>query len=203
MDKLPKHRLPRLLVGYGAAMLSLYFLLHHRAEMSIVAASLFFLLICITDTLTTRIPNVLSGALVVAGLVINALQAGWLGVAQSLLGLALGIGLLIIPYAMGGFGAGDVKALGALGALTGPTALLFIFVYMALYGGAMAVLHYLVNSNLRLKIRDGWSSVKAFVLSKDISYMKPSDKKEPLRFPYAAAIAFGYYTYLEFGAIAI
>ncbi len=37
--------------------------------------------------------------------------------ANLLLGLALGFGLLLLPYALGGMGAGDVKALAALGAL--------------------------------------------------------------------------------------
>lgn len=200
MGKLSGEELPRMIVGYGAAILSCYFLLRYRTEAPVVAASLFFLVISITDTLTTRIPNLLILGLLLAGVTINIAQSGWSGILQSLLGLGLGIGLLVVPYAMGGFGAGDVKALGALGALTGPAALLHIFVYMAFYGGAMAVLHYLFNSNLRLKIRQGWASLKTSVLARDIGQLKPV-KAEPLRFPYAAAIAFGYYTYIVRGAL--
>lgn len=192
--------LPGRLSGFGAAALSLYFLFEYRAEASIAVASIYFLIACITDTLKTKIPNVLNLVLGCTGLVINGTQSGWSGIVSSLLGLVLGIGLLLLPYAMGGFGAGDVKALGALGALTGPSDLLHIFIYMAFYGGGMAVLHYLFNQNLKMKIHEGWSSVKASALSRDISQLKP-DKGEPLRFPYAAAIAFGYYSYITWGGI--
>jgi len=112
------------------------------------------------------------------------------------------VGLLLLPYMLGGFGAGDVKALGALGALTGPVPLLHVFVYMALFGGGMAILHYLFSKNLKSKIQAGWICVKASALCGDIKSLKP-DNTEPLRFPYAAAIAFGYYTYIVWGELVL
>lgn len=152
------------------------------------------------DTRHSRIPNVLNAALALAGLSINTVGSGWSGFSLSLGGAALGIGLLLVPWLMGGFGAGDVKALGALGALIGPVPLLHVFVYMAFFGGGMAILHYIFERDLKQKTVEWWSCAKASALTMDPRLLKPSHS-EPLRFPYAAAICFGYYTYLTFGGV--
>ena len=196
--KTPYQNLPQQMIGFGAALLSLYFLFRFRTEIPIAAASIFFLLACSVDTLQARIPNLLVLGLLLTGLSYQTLQVGWTGLGNSLLGLCLGFGLLVIPYAMGGFGAGDVKALAALGALTGPGAIVQIFVYMAFYGAGMALLHWLLNRSLCSKTRTLWMSIKSSVLAKDLSHLKP-EATEPMRFPYAAAIAFGYYSYLTWG----
>lgn len=194
-----KH-LPRYAAGYAATGLSAYYLVMWRSDLAIVATSIYFILACLTDTHKAKIPNVLNLSLAVAGVGINVAAQGWGGLVQSLLGMALGIGLLLIPYIMGGFGAGDVKALGALGAIVGPAALLHVFIYMAFCGGAMAVLHYLANRNLAAKAQELWLSLKTAAISRSASELVPG-KKEPLRFPYATAIAFGYYAHLAFGKI--
>lgn len=200
MPSEPLRNLPRQLTGAGAVSLALCFLIWRRADLVVAVASLYFILACAMDTVHSRIPNLLNAALALAGLAINAAGGGWSGLLFSLGGLALGIGLLLFPYLMGGFGAGDVKAIGALGALIGPKSLLHVFVYMAFYGGAMAVLHYICNRDLKQKTREWWVSVKACALTRDPRQFKPATR-EPLKFPYAAAIAFGYYTWLVRGGV--
>lgn len=192
--------LPRLLVGSLAIAVALVFLVTHRADAIVVIASLYFILACASDALRSKIPNLLNAALALAGLILNYVNGGLSGLTYSALGLLLGIGLLFLPWLMGGFGAGDVKALGALGALLGPRPLLHVFVYMAFFGGAMAILHYLCERNVREKAGAWWVSVRATVLLRDPRMIKPA-QTESLRFPYAAAIAFGYYTYLVYGGV--
>lgn len=190
---------PRLVTGYGAAALSVYFLILYRSDIPIVATSIYFILVCITDTNKAKIPNILNLSLALFGLIYGYTLQGWGGLfGHSLLGMSLGLILLMIPYLMGGFGAGDVKALGALGAVTGPEAILYIFVYMALWGGVMAVLHYMFNRDLVGKARDILRTLQSSTIALDPSELTPT-KVETLRFPYAAAIAFGYYTYITCG----
>lgn len=190
---------PRLVTGYGAAALSVYFLILYRSDIPIVAISIYFILVCITDTKKAKIPNLLNLSLALFGLVYNFISYGWEGFfGHSLLGMFLGLMLLMIPHLMGGFGAGDVKALGALGAVTGPEAILYIFIYMALWGGAMAVLHYIFNKDIVGKARDILRTLQTSTISLDPSELTPT-KVETLRFPYAAAIALGYYTYITCG----
>ena len=73
----------------------------------------------ITDGLTSRIPNVLTLPLWVAGLVYGALSAGLWGGAESLVASLL----LALPYILlfvyAGGGGGDAKIMGALGAWLG------------------------------------------------------------------------------------
>lgn len=161
-------------------------------------ASLFFAMICLIDTLQSKIPNLANASLAIAGLALNFYASGTKGLAAGGLGMLAGLALLIVPYLMGGFGAGDVKALAALGALVGPKPILQIFVYMALFGGIFAILHYIANRNITEKMTQWWTALKVAAMTSDPRLLKP-EKEEPLRFPYAAAIALGYYTWLVRG----
>jgi len=169
-------------------------------DASLALVSIYLILACAIDTLKSRIPNLLNAGLALAGLTLFFYHDGWAGLLSSLLGMALGLGLLMLPWLMGGMGAGDVKALGALGAVLGPEQVFHVFLYMGLYGGLLAILHYLFARNLKAKAVEWLGSFKATVLTKDPAMLVPA-KTEPLRFPYAAAIAFGYYTYLTYGGV--
>jgi len=92
------------------------------------------------DIRTRRIPNYLTLGAAVAGLGFQLGCHGWGGVWSGILGLILGFGLLIIPYLLHGMGAGDVKALAALGTWLGPRDTLFLFIYMGIAGGVLIIM---------------------------------------------------------------
>src|SRR5215831_2555895 len=81
------------------------------------------------DIRTRHIPNWIpvSGALL--GLVIQTWDNGLQGGLTSIAGAALGLGIFLPLYMLGGMGAGDVKLFGAVGALVGPSALIIVFVF--------------------------------------------------------------------------
>ena len=194
---------PEYIAGMAAIAVSIYFLIAQRDDLFIVSASIYFALVCFTDTLKSKIPNIMNATLIVVGISLNIYSNGLAGALTSFSGLALGIGLLLLPYLMGGFGAGDVKALGALGALIGPHGILQVFLYMAFIGGALAILHYLFFTNIKHNLQKAWNSVKASILSRAVAPLLPSKentKRESLRFPYAAAIAFGYFSFIVWGS---
>jgi prepilin peptidase CpaA len=64
-------------------------------------------------------------------------QATWTGL---VVGLLLGLGLGAAVFCLGWPGGGDVKLLAAIGAVVGPWTLLSILAWMALAGGALALL---------------------------------------------------------------
>ncbi len=97
------------------------------------------LVMAVGDWRTRRIPNYLTFGGALAGIVFQTAVFGWPGLAQALLGLFLGLGLLLLPYILGGMGAGDVKALAALGAWLGPKGCFSVFCYMGLAGGLMSL----------------------------------------------------------------
>lgn len=91
------------------------------------------------DWRSRRIPNALTLPAIGAGLLLYALSDGVAGLAFSAKGLAVGAGVFFVPYYLGGMGAGDVKLMGAVGALLGwPMTLVALF-YAALAGGLCAV----------------------------------------------------------------
>lgn len=191
--------LPRLATGYTAMALSGYFIVAGE-DLSVFLASVFFLFICITDTHRSRIPNLANLALALAGIVVRTAGGGLPGLESSLLGLATGWALLIIPYLMGGMGAGDVKALAALGALLGPDAIFQVFLYTGLIGGVLAIVHYLFNHDLKAKCLQAIRTLHLFCYTHKLGDLKPG-RIEKLRFPYAAAIAFGFFAYHHWGAL--
>jgi prepilin peptidase CpaA len=104
-----------------------------------IAVVLGFVMLCVlSDVRTRRIPNALSLTGVFAGLVLNLQHAGAAGLATSALGLGLAVALLIAPFAAGGIGGGDVKMMGALGAMLGPHLVVSGLLIGALLGGVHA-----------------------------------------------------------------
>jgi len=195
---------PSHITGLIAVTVSIYFLIIRRDDLSIVAASIYFILACTTDTFKAKIPNLLNACLLVAGFILSTMALGMQGFLLSLSGLGLGIGLLLLPYIMGGMGAGDVKALGALGALIGPYDLLHVFVYMAFFGGGLALLHHLYTSDIKKSLHEAWLSVCTSALTQKAHYIFPeksTSRKGALRFPYSTAIALGYYSFVYWGGL--
>ena len=92
-----------------------------------------------TDLWKFKVYNALTFPLIVSGPIASALLGGPEGLKASLLGAALGFGILAVFFAMGGVGAGDVKLLTAIGAWLGPYLTAQVFVASALAGGLYAV----------------------------------------------------------------
>lgn len=96
-----------------------------------------------------RVPNWLNATLAAAGFVAQGYYFGWHGILTGLGGLAVGIGVLIIPWLMHGMGAGDVKMMGAIGVWFGAPMTLASFVAGALVGGLIALVMILTEGKLR------------------------------------------------------
>ena len=96
------------------------------------------------DYAEKRVPNWLNALLAALGLLLQALAFGWYvpgvgGVGWGLLGLAVGFGVLILPWTMHAMGAGDVKLMAAIGCWLGPWLTLVSFVVGGIIGGIVAV----------------------------------------------------------------
>jgi prepilin peptidase CpaA len=114
-----------------------------------LALCLFLLPSTFFDLKHRRIPNWLTLPAILTGLALHVLLSGRDGFFFSATGLAIGIGLLILPFAMGGMGAGDVKLLGAIGSFVGPVMTLRIFLVSAVLGLAASLVLILAVSRHR------------------------------------------------------
>jgi len=91
------------------------------------------------DFAQRRVPNWLNATLAVAGLAAQAGFFGWVGLGRGLMGLAVGLAVLIVPWLIHGMGAGDVKLMGAIGCWLGPWLTLVSFAVGAILGGILAL----------------------------------------------------------------
>jgi prepilin peptidase CpaA len=87
-----------------------------------------------------RVPNWLNALLIVLGFTVQGYFHGASGMWTGLGGLAVGFGVLIVPWLMHAMGAGDVKLMAAIGVWFGPWMTLVSFALGALIGGVIAVI---------------------------------------------------------------
>ncbi len=144
------------------------------------------------DLRTRRIPNYLTLGTAAAGLAYSFMSHGLSGLAYGFLGMLLGFACLILPYLWGGMGAGDVKALAALGAWLGPKLTVFLFCYMGIAGGVIAVGYLVWQGILWQKIKEGWVFLLNLILCRpDAPPRPPSPAHLTAGIPYGVAIAVG------------
>jgi len=147
---------------------------------------------CACDIRTRRIPNALTFGAAAAAVVAGWAIDGFSGVVAALSGWIAGAAMLLVPFALGGMGAGDVKLLGAIGAWLGPSAALWAGVYTTLAGGAMALVVALASGYLR----EAWRNVTLMLMSWRVTGLRPIPEltlatgKGP-RLAYAAPILAG------------
>jgi prepilin peptidase CpaA len=146
------------------------------------------------DIRTNRIPNYLTLGCALAGLIYQLGFHGLSGLGHGLLGMVLGFGLLILFYWMGGMGAGDVKALAALGTWLGPRQTLLLFIYMALSGLLVILVFLWWKGLLWQKIRRLWQVLVSWILLRSHPSMSSSSASPPAKtesIPYGASLALG------------
>jgi prepilin peptidase CpaA len=147
------------------------------------------LLSLITDLRSRKILNVVTFPAIGLGLLLNTVSDGWGGLTFSVLGLLAGSSLLLVPYLLGGMGAGDVKLLAAVGALKGASFVFHAGIYTAIIGGVIGAAYLVWKRKLFL-----FTIVKRFM---GIPGIQSGDVRlgdnagEPLTFPYGLAIVSG------------
>ena len=159
------------------------------------------LLAAIYDRRSHRIPNLLTYPTMVVGLAYHCLTNGLDGFFLSAGGLALGIGIFILPYLMGGMGAGDAKLMGAVGSILGPRGVFIAFIFSGVVGGIYALILLIINHEYGKKFISRWGTVlKTFIFTGQFVLISASKKEEGPKLPYGIAIALGtlFYVFLEF-----
>jgi len=152
----------------------------------------------ITDLLYQRIPNAITLPTMFLALSYHTFTLGWTGLSTSMTGLLLGIALLLIPYIMGGMGAGDVKMLGAMGALVGPYGVITIVIYAAIAGGFYVLLLLVFHRQFRNKfLTRYWTMLKTYFFTRQIVIGELSIAHSGPKLCYGIAIAIGAYIYMS------
>lgn len=146
-----------------------------------------------TDLKERKIYNKVIATGIVAGLMLHALTSGTAGIIFSLKGLGAGLGLLFVPFVLGGFGAGDVKLMGAVGALKGPYFAFNAFLATGITGGIFAIAVLIKQKRLLSTLKRIALTFLVFIGSRfRINTLKSLDKAEYHEsLPYGLAIGIG------------
>ncbi|MGD9851938.1 MAG: prepilin peptidase [Nitrospirales bacterium] len=115
----------------------------------LIGLAIALILAAYIDVREGRIPNWLTLSLAGFGVAINTFYQGWGGFLSSIEGIALGILCLIFFYIKGGMGAGDVKLLGAIGAVMGPHLVVYVFGFAAILGGLYSLAMLVAQGGLQ------------------------------------------------------
>lgn len=94
-----------------------------------------------------KIPNFLTLPVMLWGVLSSTIINGFKGFQFSIFGLLFGIGIFIIPFALYLIGGGDVKLMGAVGALMGWKFSLSAVLYSGIAGGIIAIIVTFFDKN--------------------------------------------------------
>ncbi|MBM6619513.1 A24 family peptidase [Bacillus suaedaesalsae] len=115
---------------------------------------LFVLSIClITDLKSRKIYNIVIFPSLLLTFLLHFISDGFAGLGFSFLGFIVGFSILLIPYFLGGMGAGDVKLLALIGAMKGMQFVIVTSIYMALLGGLIGLLVLLFRKGALQRVR--------------------------------------------------
>ena len=164
--------------------------------------SLFVLLALISiaaylDLRSHKIPNILTFSGMVAALTYFSALNGFDGLLFSLKGIGLGIGLLLVPYLMGGMGAGDAKLMGVVGGFLGAKGVFGAFILSAAVGGIYALMLILIYRSKFTGYLDSFWQRSLIFLSTRRYIPEPEDARNRRpRLCYGLAIALGTAIYM-------
>jgi prepilin peptidase CpaA len=165
-----------------------------------VAVVALVLLAIYSDLRWRKVPNCLTLPAIVLGFFLNFVGNSWNGLIFAFFGLLVGMGLLMLPYILGGMGGGDVKFMGALGAMLGSYSVLNIFLYTSFVGGAIAIVVAITNRSLVEMLKKVWLLLKCIFLFR-APLAGAGLFKKSLEIPYGLAIGAGVFIYLIAGKI--
>ena len=148
----------------------------------------------VTDFRIQKIPNLITFTGCMAGIVLSAFLADSAFhsvLMHSLAGVVLALVLFLPVYALGKFGAGDVKLLAMVGAFIGPLGVVWSSVFTLIAGGVLAVVWLVLKLGPRAFL---YKTIGFFSLlhgggAGSVNSSTSSVMKQDM--PYAAAIGAG------------
>jgi prepilin peptidase CpaA len=146
----------------------------------------------VIDLRVQKIPNLLTFTTMILALAYHGVMNGLDGLLFSSGGLLLGIAIFILPYLMGGMGAGDAKLMGAVGAVLGPRGVFNAAVFTVVVGGIYALVLLLAHRKVcRGLITKSATTLKMFAVTGQLIRIPAAENEEKPKLCYGIAIASG------------
>jgi len=122
------------------------------------------------------------------------------GLLFSLAGLAVGISIFLLPYLMGGMGAGDAKLMGAVGGMIGAKGVFFAFLCTAIVGVVYALVLILIHrTHFSGFLKKQMTTLWTFILTRKYipDPIQTGQNRPKLCYGLAIALGTGLYIFLN------
>jgi len=150
------------------------------------------------DVIRMRIPNWLTFPALLVGFAWSTWTGGGPGALVALAGAGTAFGVLFVPWLLGWLGAGDVKAMMALGTLWGAYLLLGVLWWAVVAGGVFAIGAVALHGQLGALLRRWRDTIVLTVATKRWTYL-PAPAGSVTAIPFAVAIGLGMTAYQLWG----
>lgn len=158
------------------------------------------------DGYKLKVPNWLTFPMIISGWIASAVFFGWAGLGWSLMGTAVGLGLLLPAYAIGGMGAGDVKLLAGVGAWVGVSNTFWAFAVSVVVGAVIALAMVIYRRAWRHHQNQFLGILTEILVVRDpnqLATMAAQRKSSMLLLPYGIPIAIGSIAYFAWWGMLI
>jgi len=144
----------------------------------------------VVDLRTGKVPNWLTYPAVVLGLAVWGVAGGWSGLGSSAAGLAVGfVPLLLFSRTGAGLHGGDVKLMGAVGALRGWPFIIAGLFYSFIVAAVLGIVLMIWRGQTRATLTRVGRTMKSVVLP-GVAIVSPTSP-ESIRVPFAVCVCLG------------
>lgn len=166
----------------------------------------------VIDGLQLKVPNWITFPMILTGWVYSTWASSYAGAAWyeglgwSLLGTAVGLGLLLPAYAIGGMGAGDVKLLAGVGAWMHASHTTYAFIVSAIVGAVLAILMVLYRGAWSKHRNQFWLILNEIMTVKNpekLAEIAAERKPRMALLPYGIPIAIGTIAYFAWNEMLV
>jgi prepilin peptidase CpaA len=152
----------------------------------------------IEDVRRLKIPNLVTYPTMVLAMGYHSFSSGLSGLAFSTGGLAVGLAFFIVPYLLGGMGAGDVKLMAAAGAIFGPKGICIASVLVILSGGIYGIILFTLYPKYMASFFKKWGvTIKGLFLIRKFIPPEKDENQPILRFAFPIALGTFFFAYLK------
>src|SRR5262245_13665109 len=154
--------------------------------------SVVLIVAAVIDGFELKVPNWITFPFILSGWGYSCYAYGLEGLLWSLAGTALGMGILLAFYMIGGMGAGDVKLMGGVGAWIYWTHSWYCIIGFAVTGAVLAIFMVVVRGKWKHHYEQFWLILTEIMVIRDpekLSEIAAKRKPSMMLLPYGIPIA--------------
>lgn len=162
----------------------------------LLIALIYVLIAFYTDIRWMIIPNKLVLLAACAGITVQVYVNHWSGLKSSIIGISVVFIITFGLYMIKAVGAGDVKGLAALGAITGAQFALTVLFVALIYSAVVGLLFIIIRGKVGDLLKHWWISIVCYYTSREREHIRLLTTHRVHSFPFMIAVMPAYLTCL-------